>query len=154
MVNKFLILCLEMKGQIFGKEKVIPLSKMQESFPKKLQELRSSWILLKIRCSVFPLKKGWLLSISENLILFKFNWELSAVEDVAWIGCAQYILGLETSPLEISTGCMGDLKGKEPIYYSVPQFPHLQNGDYHSSGYKPKIIAIEQLRWVTAADQE
>lgn len=42
MINKFLILCLEMKGQIFGKEKNIPLSKMQELFPKKLQELRSS----------------------------------------------------------------------------------------------------------------
>lgn len=41
-MNKFLILCLEMKGQNFGKEKAIPLSKMQELFPKKLQELRSS----------------------------------------------------------------------------------------------------------------
>lgn len=47
VTNKFLILCLEMKCQIFGKEKAIPFSKMQELFPKKLQELRSSWILWK-----------------------------------------------------------------------------------------------------------
>jgi len=97
-MNKFLILCLEMRGQIFGKEKAIPLSKMQEVFPKKLQELRSSWILLKICCSVLSLKKGWLLSTSGNLILSKFNWELSAAEDVVWVVCADYILGLEISP--------------------------------------------------------
>lgn len=42
VTNKFLILCLEMKCQIFGKEKAIPFSKMHELFPKKLQELRSS----------------------------------------------------------------------------------------------------------------
>lgn len=40
-------------------------------------------------------------------------------------------------------GCTGNLKRKEPIYCSVPQFPHLQNGDSHSSGYKRKIIGID-----------
>lgn len=73
---------------------------------------------------------GWLLSTSENLVLSKCK-ELSAAENASWL-CVLIESQVQKSALNAcSTHCprhTHDLKGKDPIYYSMPQFLRLRNG--------------------------
>lgn len=94
---------------------------------------------------------GWLLSTSENLILSKCK-ELSAAENASWL-CVLIESQVQKSALKAcSTHCprhTHDLKGKDPIYYSMPQFLRLQNGIIRTLYLSKGLRA--QNRWHRAA---